>query len=82
MEHGPLVAFGRLGGSARPRHDVDILLIEHSGEQRALGLSPGFVVCIEKPADQQIRFEGAAMVRSPMEALQLSVGVHRRDVGI
>jgi hypothetical protein len=38
------------------------------------------VVCIEKPADQQIGFLGAAMVRAPVQAFQIRVGWHGRHV--
>ena len=55
----------------RPGHDVDVLLLEHRLEQRALVLDPSRVVRIEEPADQQIGFLGAAMMRAPGEALQL-----------
>jgi hypothetical protein len=39
------------------------------------------MVRVEEAADQEVGFEGAAMVRSPVKALQLGVCVHHPDVG-
>jgi hypothetical protein len=74
-------ALRRLGGSCGPGDDVDILLLEQVGEQRALALAPGQMVSVEETADQKVGFPGSAMMRSPVKALQLSVWVHGRNLG-
>jgi hypothetical protein len=39
------------------------------------------MVRVEEPADEQIGFEGSAMVRSPAQALEFRVFVHGGHVG-
>jgi len=46
------------------------------GERCALLRPPLLVVSIEKSADHQIGFLGAAMVRTPVKAFQIRVGRH------
>ena len=62
---GPAKRSGALGGSVRPGHDVDVLLLEHRLEQRALVCTPALMVRVEEAADQQVGFAGAAMMRAP-----------------
>ena len=64
----------------RPGHDIDILFVEHFGELRDLAIIPLLVVRIEKAANQQVGFLGAAMMRSPMKAFEVRVGKHVGDV--
>ena len=71
----------RLGRSVGPGHDVDVLLVEHGGENGSVIRIPGRVVSIEKAADQQVGFLGAAMMRTPGKALQLRVERHGGHLG-
>ena len=81
VEHEPVEALRRLGGSDCPGHDVDVLLVEQGREPRALpGVPPG-MVAVEEAADHQVGLACPAMVRTPVKGLQFIVVRHGAHVG-